>query len=135
MKRGRMEATADLLAESGIQPEDVTLLTLVDRAVRQLVARSVAFDLSAANKDRPDAAKYGSHPDGSPCYAPEWYMAMSIKTGINEGLHGTLREVLSCESRDEHGHICVGSIGHESCCWDGNGCNWWCPPLIGVEGQ
>lgn len=129
-RRTRMDHQADLLAEPGIEPHEVTLLALVDRAVRRVVAGEVNFGLSAANLDRPDADKYGTHPDGSPCYAPEWYVAQGIKTGINERLYGALCEVLSCESVDEHGHVCTGSIGHESCCWDGNGCNWTSDGLL-----
>ncbi len=124
-RRTRMEAQADLLAEPGIEPHEVTLLAIVDREVRRVVNAAVNFHLVADNIDRPDAAKYGTHPDGKPRYAPAWYVAQSIKTGINEALYGALRDVLSCESVDEHGHVCVGSIGHETNCWDGNGCNWW----------
>jgi hypothetical protein len=120
-----MAAQADLLAEAGIEPEDVTLLALVDREVRRVVNASVNFHLVAENIDRPNADKYGTHPDGSPRYAPQWYTVQAVKTGIHEQLYGALCDVLSCESVDEHGHVCIGSIGHETCCWDGNGCNWW----------
>ena len=124
-RRTRMDAMADLLTEPGIEPEDVTLLALVDRAVRGVVNGAVNFQLVAENIDRPDAEKYGTHPDGSPRYAPAWYTLQGAMTGIHESLYGALREVLSCESVDEHGHLCIGSIGHDTCCWDGNGCNWW----------
>ena len=124
-RRTRMDAQADLLAEPGIQPEDVTLLAIVDREVRRVVNQAVNFHLIADNIDRPDASKYGTHPDGTPCYAPAWYVVQAVKTGIHEQLYGALRDVLSCESVDEHGHRCIGSLGHETCCWDGDGCNWW----------
>ena len=60
--------------------------------VADLVNRAVDFHLAAANRDRPDA-RYGTNPDGSLMYAPEWYMAQSISTAIHEGLHGVLREI------------------------------------------
>lgn len=123
-RRTRMEAMADYMAETGCDPEDVTLLAIVHREIVALVNESVDFHLIADNVDRPDATKYGSHSDGSPRYAPEWYMAQAVKTAIHEGLYGRLREVLSCESIDEHGHRCIGSVMHETCCHDGNGCNW-----------
>lgn len=119
----RMAAQAELLAE-GREPEEVTLLAMVDRAVRQLVNRSVSFELIAQNIDRPDAAKYGTHPDGTARYAPEWYVAQDVATGIHEGLHGVLADLLGCDSTDEHGHHCIGSLLHETNHWDGNGCNW-----------
>lgn len=119
----RMSITADLLAE-GYEPEEIALLPIVDRAVRWLINASVNFHLVAANVDRPDAEKYGTNPDGSPRYAPEWYMAQQVATAIHEGLHGTLSDVLQCESVDEHGHKCIGSLMHETNHWDGNGCNW-----------
>lgn len=124
MRRTRMEASADLLADPAYSPEDVTVLMVTYHEMIQLVNGAVHFALVADNKDRPDAEKYGTHPDGSPCYAPEWYMAQSIKTGIHEGLYGALAGVLSCEEIDEHGHPCVGSILHDTCHWDGDGCNW-----------
>ena len=123
-RRTRMAASADLLAEGQYEPHEVTILALVDREVRRLVAFAVDFELVAKNLDRPDAAKYGTHPDGSPCHAPEWYVAQGIKTGINEQLYGVLRGVLSCEEVDADGHPCVGSVAHESAHWDGNGNNW-----------
>ena len=118
-----MEAMADLLAQ-GYEPDEVTVLAITHKAMIQLVNESVAFHLIADNVDRPNAEKYGTHPDGSPCYAPEWYMAQVIKTAIHEGLYGTLKAVLGCEEVDEHGHACIGSLLHETCHWDGNGCNW-----------
>lgn len=136
-KRTRMEATADLL-ERGYDPEDVTLLAIVHAEMIELVNTSVDFHLIADNVDRPNAEKFGTHPDGSPCYAPEWYMAQAIKTAIHEGLYGTLADVMSCESKcPEHGHVCIGSVGHyvgptggalSAGHWDGNGCNW---PRVG----
>lgn len=123
-RRTRMEATADLLSDPAYGIEDVTLLAIVHREMIELVNESVAFHLIADNVDRPNANKYGTHPDGSPSYAPEWYMAQAIKTAIHEGLYGKLAGVLSCESVDEHGHHCIGSLLHETNCWDGNGCNW-----------
>lgn len=119
----RMEAMADLLAQ-GYEPDEVTVLAITHKAMIQLVNESVDFHLIADNVDRPNAEKYGTHPDGSPCYAPEWYMAQAIKTAIHEGLYGTLKAVLGCEEVDEHGHRCIGSLLHETCHWDGNGCNW-----------
>lgn len=124
MTQGRMEAMADYMADSGADPEDVTILAVAHHELIQLVNESVDFHLIADNVDRPDADKYGTHPDGSPCYAPEWYMAQAVKTAIHEGLYGVLRRVLSCEEQDEHGHVCVGSVLHETGHWDGNGCNW-----------
>lgn len=104
----RFQAMADLLAEPGIAVEDVHLLALVDRAVRVVVNQELKFALVADNIDRPDAEQYGTHPDGTPCYAPAWYVAQGFATGIHERLYGALRAVLSCESRDEHGHVCIG---------------------------
>jgi hypothetical protein len=121
-----MEAMADLLAE-GADPEDVTLLAVTHRALVDLVNESVAFHLIADNVDQPDAAKYGIQPGGSPAYAPQWYMAQQIKTAIHEGLYGVLSDLLKCESVDEHGHRCTGSLFHDTNCWDGNGCNWVTP--------
>lgn len=118
-----LDLTAELLAK-GYEPNEITLLALTDLAVRQLVKRAVDFELSGANIDRPNAEKYGTHTDGSPRYAPEWYAIQGVKTGIMEGLYGTLCSVLTCSSVDEHGHRCIGSVGHETCHWDGNGCNW-----------
>lgn len=123
MSANRLSVSADLLAD-GYEPDEVTLLAIVDRVVRQLVNRAVVFELVAANVDRPDASKYGIHPDGSPRYAPEWYVAQGVSTGIHEGLYGVLKTVLGCDSVDEHGHACTGSLLHETCHWDGNGCNW-----------
>lgn len=123
-RRTRMAVMADLLSEPGITLEDVTLLMMVDREVRRVVADAVDFELIAANLDRPDAEKYGTHTDGSPRYAPGWYVAQGIETGIVEDLWGALRGVLTCEDRDEHGHVCIGSLLHETCHHDGNGCNW-----------
>jgi hypothetical protein len=119
----RLSVSADLLRD-GYEPNEVTLLAIVDRVVRDLVNREVAFGLSAANLDRPDAAKYGTHPDGSPCHAPEWYVAQGISTGIHEGLYGALKSVLGCESVSESGRECIGSIMHETLHWDGHGLNW-----------
>lgn len=119
----RMAVMADLLAE-GRNPEEVTLLAIVDRAVRRLVAQAVNFELIASNIDRPNADKYGTHPDGSPRYAPEWYVAQGIATGINEGLYGVLSNLLGCDSVDAEGHACIGSLLHETNHWDGNGSNW-----------
>ena len=118
-----LDLTAELLAR-GYEPHEITLLALTERAVRRLIDSAVAFELSGGNIDRPDARKYGTHPDGSPRYAPEWYAVQGAKTGIMEGLHGALRSVLTCPSTDEHGHHCTGSVGHETCHWDGDGCNW-----------
>ena len=129
-RRTRMEATSDLLADPAYGVEDVTLLALVHHEMVELVNESVAFELIAANLDRPNAEKYGTHPDGSPRYAPEWYVAQGIKTGIHEALYGKLRGVLSCEEKDEHGHPCIGSVLHESVHWDGNGCNWTADGLL-----
>jgi hypothetical protein len=123
-----MDATADALADPcGLQPEEVTVRLLVDREVRQLVNQAVFFTLAARNLERPDADKYGTHPDGSPRYAPEWYVAQDVSTGIHEGLYGVLCGVLSCEEIDEDGHHCIGSWMHESNHWDGNGHNWSWP--------
>ena len=118
-----MSATADLLAE-GYEPADITMRLIVELEVRHLVNAAVAFELSAHNIDRPDAAKYGTHPDGSPRYAPEWYIAQGVKTGIHEGLFGALCGVLSCEEIDPDGRRCIGGVLHESWHWDGNGNNW-----------
>lgn len=123
-RRTRMAAAADLLAEGQYEPDEVTILALVDREVRRLITTAVNFELVAKNLDRPDADKYGAHPDGTPRYAPEWYVAQGVKTGINEGLYGVLRGVLSCEEVDADGHPCIGSVAHESAHWDGNGNNW-----------
>jgi len=76
---------AEMIA-GGWKPDDVTILAIVDLTVRRLVDASVAFHLQAKNVDRPDAAKYGSFPDGSPKHAPELYMAQSIKTAIDIGV-------------------------------------------------
>jgi hypothetical protein len=127
MSRNRLSVSADLL-EDGYEPHEVTLLAIVDRAVREMVNMEVAFGLTAANLDKPNAEKYGSHPDGSPRYAPEWYVAQGISTGIHERLYGTLTSVLYCDAVDEHGHRCSGSLLHETCHWDGNGCNWEATP-------
>lgn len=130
MKRTRMEATADLLADPAYGAEDVTLLALVHHEMIELVNESVDFHLIANNVDRPNAEKYGTHSNGSPRYAPEWYMAQAIKTAIHEGLYGKLSGVLCCEEIDEHGHRCTGSLLHETCHWDGNGCNWTVDGLL-----
>lgn len=119
-----MAIAADLLAEGAYGVEDVSILTMALHELTQMVNECVAFALIADNIDRPDAAKYGTHPDGSPMYAPAWYVAQGIKTDIHERLYGVLRGVLSCEEVDEHGHRCLGSILHDECHHDGNGCNW-----------
>lgn len=123
MSDRRMAIEADLLAE-GYDPDELTLLAVVHRRMVDLVNQAVAFELIAKNRDRPDAAKYGTHPDGTPRYAPEWYTAQGIGTHLHESLHGALRELLSCESVDEDGHRCIGSLLHTTCHWDGNGNNW-----------
>lgn len=123
---GRMKAAADFLANhADYQPDEVDLLSIVHQAMIDLVNREVRFGLVADNIDRPNAEKYGTHPDGSPRYAPEWYAVMGVKTGIHESLYGTLRKLLSCEHRDEHGHECIGSLLHVTVHHDGNGNNWW----------
>jgi hypothetical protein len=120
-----MEAMADFIADHpSHEPDEVTLLAVVHQAMVDLVNESVAFELIADNIDRPDADKYGTHPDGSPRYAPQWYTAQGIKTGIHESLYGRLRELLSCEDRDQHGHPCIGSLLHDGFHHDGDGCNW-----------
>jgi hypothetical protein len=124
-RRSRMRAAADALAaERDLQPDDITVRFLVEREVRRLVNFAVSFELSARNIDQPDATKYGTHPDGRPRHAPEWYVAQGIATGIHEDLHGVLSDVLSCEEIDAHGRRCVGSLMHETPHWDGNGNNW-----------
>lgn len=121
--RSRIAAMADLLSE-GLEPHEVTVRMVVDREVRALVARAVNFELAAMNIDQPNGDRYGFQPNGSPRYAPEWYVAQGIKTGINEGLYGVLADVLSCEETDSDGRPCIGSILHDSWHWDGNGNNW-----------
>lgn len=122
----RMKATADFLADHpDYDPEEVSLLAVVHQAMIDLVNREVRFHLVAANIDRPDAAKYGTHPDGSPRYAPEWYAVMGTKTGIHESLYGTLRKLLSCEHRAEDGRECIGSLLHVTVHHDGQGNAWW----------
>lgn len=123
MRDHQIEVSAQLLAE-GYEPDEITPLAMAHRVMVDLVNESVDFHLIADNVDRPDAAKYGTHPDGSPRYAPQWYMAQAVKTAIHEGLYGTLAGVLTCVSTDEHGHACIGSLNHTTGHWDGNGCNW-----------
>lgn len=119
----RMEAEAALLDE-GYEPDEITVLAIAIRQMRHLIDRSVAFHLQAANKDRPDAAKYGTSPKGDPMHAPEWYMAQSIRTAFHEGLHGALARVLCCEVQGPNGEECIGSLAHLGVHWDGNGQNW-----------
>lgn len=121
-ERNRMAVMADLLAQ-GREPDEVTLLAIVHHELIDLINREVHFALVADNIDRPDA-RYGTGRDGEPSYAPAWYVAQGIKTGLHEALYGTLKAVLGCDSVDEHGHKCLGSLAHETCHWDGNGCNW-----------
>lgn len=123
MSENRMRIEADMLAE-GYEPDELTLLAVAIRSVVEVVNQAVAFELIAKNLDQPDAAKYGTFPDGRPMHAPEWYVAQGIATGIHESLYGALEAVLGCESVDDVGHRCVGSILHTTCHWDGNGNNW-----------
>ena len=124
-ERRQIAVTALLLAE-GYEPDEITLRSMVDRAVRDLVSAEVEFELEAKNLNQPDAEKYGTHPDSSPMYAPEWYVAHGISTGIHERLYGTLSDLLSCEVRDVKGRKCSGSILHPMIWghWDGNGNHW-----------
>lgn len=108
-RRTRMHAQAEFLAQPGIDVADVTLLMLVNQAMVDLVNEEVGI-----------ALHYENVVDGS----PEWQVAASIRTGIHEALYGRLKELLSCEERDEHGHWCAGSLFHDSDHWDGSGCNW-----------
>lgn len=117
---------AQLLSE-GYEPDEITLLAMTHRRVVDLVNESVQFHLIADNVDRPDADKYGTHADGTPRYAPEWYMAQAVKTAIHEGLYGALRDVLRCPSVSDMGNRCTGSVLHTTCHWDGNGDNWEAP--------
>jgi len=118
----RMAVTADLLAE-GYEPDELSLFHVTHRLLVEFINSEVNFELIANNIDRPNADKYGTHPDRSPRYAPEWYTAQSIKTGLHERLYGVLKTVLSCEAEDS-GKRCVGGVGHACCHWDGDGHNW-----------
>ncbi len=119
-----MAVTADVLAD-GYEPDEIGLRQLVDYEICHLINLTVAFELSARNLDRPNADKYGTHPDGTPRYAPEWYVAQSIRTGLHEDLDPVLYNLLSCDDDDGNGHRCIGALGHNGP-WhhDGNGENW-----------
>lgn len=120
-----MSVLADYMgANPGCEPDEISLRDLVAWQVTHLVNESVDFELIGAGLDRPNAEKYGTHPDGSPRYAPEWYVVHGAATGIHEGLRAALDAVLSCRSVDQHGHACIGGIGHACAHHDGDGCNW-----------
>ena len=108
----QIRAIADLWAE-GYEPEDITILAIVDHEVRRLVNSAVSFTLSAKNLDRPRDGKY----------APEWYVAKEVGTYIHEGLRPLLNGLLRCDSVHD-GKCCVGSILHATDHWDGAGASW-----------
>lgn len=115
---------ADFLAENpSYEPHEVGPLQLAEFGLRRLINRERDFELSASNKDRPDAEKYGTDPDGSAGYAPEWYAVHGAATGIHEGLHGVLWAALLCPSTDGE-HSCIGTIAHDGAHHDGDGSAW-----------
>jgi hypothetical protein len=97
---------------------------LAYRRITELINSAADFQLVATNTDRPNADKYGTHPDGSPRYAPEWYAVQSVKTGFINGLYGALNDCLRCLSLNADDRWCIGALGHEGWHHDGDGASW-----------
>lgn len=88
-----MEATAELLAQ-GYDPQDISLLPIVEEAVKRLINQACSFELIARNLDR--RYKDGSH-------AEAWYAVEGVRTHLHEGLGLALLGVLCCPIHERCG--------------------------------